>query len=356
MALSEWNFADVRILARADDGSEQGSAAWGGVTVDRVAVRGLGSLISGRDLAEAFLLSPTDVLHVHSMWTCAERAMVNLVRRGVGVPYVFSPRGTLSPWSLAHKRWKKSISWPIWERVLVANAACVHALNTAEARMVRTAKISAPICIIPNGVWLPDDFAHEGIGGRRKLVFLGRLHPIKGIAELITGWSMLPSSIRDEWQLVLAGWDDSPEAISYRSMAAKLSPGSITFVGPVFGEAKKRLFKQADALILPSHSEGLPSVVLEAWSFGLPVIITEACNLSVGFRRGAAARIEPEAQSIAAVLEQFLTQPTSSLKQMGGFGRHLVEEKFSWKMVAAQMASVYRWMLGGEQPECIFSG
>ena len=58
---------------------------------------------------------------------------------------------------------------------------------------------------------------------------------------------------------------------------------SVVFLGPQFGEAKAACYRNCDAFILPSFSEGLPMVILEAWAYGKPVLMTPQCNLPGGF-------------------------------------------------------------------------
>ncbi|WP_349631423.1 glycosyltransferase [Bradyrhizobium sp. BR 10289] len=353
-ALHDNSLAQVRVVARRDDASELDRLSWRGVDLVHVDTTRILSLITAREMADECLRAPVDIFHVHNLWTCAERAMVNLRRRGIGTPYVFSPRGSMSPWALAHRRWKKQLSWPLWEKTLIANATCFHALNEAEVEMIRQVGAKGPICVIPNGVSVPATISRSLNRRERKLLFLGRLHPIKGLSELINAWGRLPARVRDEWKLVLAGWDDSLQADEYRAHAARVASDSIIFPGPVFGPQKDELFRDADAFILPSHSEGLPTSVLEAWSFGLPAVITDACNLTVGVSRGAAVRIAPEADSICNVLTHFLSQPDQIMQKMGQAGRQLVEEKFSWKSVAVEMAAVYHWLLhGGDRPRSV---
>jgi poly(glycerol-phosphate) alpha-glucosyltransferase len=121
----------------------------------------------------------------------------------------------------------------------------------------------------------------------------------------------------------------------------------IIFFGPAFGDDKKSLLSTADAFILPSFSEGLPMSVLEAWSYKLPVVMTPECNLPEGFAADAAIRIETGAESIALGLNSLFSMSASDLQAMGAKGRALVEERFTWKTIAAQMREVYDWMLGG---------
>ena len=135
--------------------------------------------------------------------------------------------------------------------------------------------------------------------------------------------------------------------------AFSLQP-SVLFFGPAFGRDKEDLLRGANAFILPSFSEGLPMSVLEAWSYRLPVVMTPECNLPEGFAADAAIRIETSADSIAEGLSTLFSMNDANLMTMGAKGRGLVEERFTWKTVAAQMREVYDWMLGGgAAPGCV---
>ena len=116
----------------------------------------------------------------------------------------------------------------------------------------------------------------------------------------------------------------------------------------------------ADGFVLPSHSEGLPMVVLEAWSYGVPVVMTAACNLPEGFSQRAAMEVklgkgDGVVPGLAEGLGQFLAMSREAREQMGGRGRRLVEEKFVWTDVADKFLAMYRWVLGetAEKPEFV---
>ena len=96
-------------------------------------------------------------------------------------------------------------------------------------------------------------------------------------------------------------------------------------------------------------------VVLEAWAYGLPVVMTRQCNLPEGFAVGAALEVETNVDAISAGLVALLGLSANERMAMGGRGRLLVEERFTWTRIAEQMASVYRWVLtNGTKPDCVF--
>jgi poly(glycerol-phosphate) alpha-glucosyltransferase len=188
----------------------------------------------------------------------------------------------------------------------------------------------------------------------RTLLFLGRLHPKKGIAELIDGWK-LSRARRNSWVLEIVGWDDGGYEKALRERIGRAGVAkSVTWSGPLFGTSKDTALRRASAFILPSLSEGLPMTVLEAWAYGLPVLKTSQCNLPEGFTAGAAIHIEPKPESIAEGLDRMSGLADGELSEMGMLGRRLVVERFRWPQVAAKMNSVYDWILGNRpKPDCV---
>jgi poly(glycerol-phosphate) alpha-glucosyltransferase len=298
-----------------------------------------------------------DLLHLQGLWLYPSIATLRW-RRRTGRPVVISPHGMLDPWAVANAGWKKRLALAAFERANLRGAACIHALNAGERDAMRSFGLTGPVAVIPNGVTLPEAGRAPPRPGwlpadRRVLLFLGRIHPKKGLSETLEAWAKLPDGLRDRWALVLAGWDDGGHLEGLRRQAAALGlREGVLFPGPVFGADKAALLAYADAFILASHSEGLPMGVLEAWAHRLPVFMTRACNLPEGFEDGAAVEIPTEPEGLARILAARLEEP--SLPAMGEAGRSLVEARFTWDSVARDLLAVYRWVLGrGPKPACV---
>ena len=425
---------------------------------------------------EALQRETADVLYRAGLWTLPSRA-AHRWSRTHGKPEIIAPHGMLDPWALRQSAWKKRLVRWAYEDAHLRDAACLRALCHSEADSIRAYGLTNPIAIIPNGVEVPEDRG-QGTGdrgqgtGRKTLLFLGRLHPKKGLVNALRAWADIPTKdqgprTKDAWQFVITGWDQGgheaelkrlcdeldirwadaelsvvgcqlsealddgapPTPSSSQMRGPRFAQGalsrstdngqrttdnrvSVLFLGPVFGEAKDALLRRADAFILPSFSEGLPMSVLEAWAYGLPVLMTEHCNLPEGFAAGAAIRIGTDVASIAEGMRELMSLPTgvgggelsvvgcrlsevldegaahsasstqmhgsqdersasqrptdngppttdhgsktTSLVSMGMHGRRLVEERFTWPQVAAQMKEVYEWVVGGgKPPDCV---
>jgi poly(glycerol-phosphate) alpha-glucosyltransferase len=271
----------------------------------------------------------------------------------------------LDAWALRVSAWKKKLAACLFERAVLSEAACVHVLNEPELASVRAFGLKNPVCVIPNGIELPEEPSSslppwEGRlpPGARVLLYLGRLHPKKGLRHLIEAWSFVrKGEWREarEWHLVVAGWDQSGHRaeLQAQAVAADLSD-SVHFLGPQFGAAKAAAYDHADAFILPSFSEGLPMVVLEAWAHALPVLMTPECNLSAGFQTEAAIRVEASTSGVVAGLDELFRMTDPEREAMGWRGRSLVATRFTWPRVATEMRAVYDWLLGGgKAPGCV---
>ena len=173
---------------------------------------------------------------------------------------------------------------------------------------IRAYGLRNPVAVISNGINLPvDEEDREKVEGRtsgvgpssKVLLFLARVHPKKGLAELIEGWRISPAR-RNGWMLEIASWDDGKHEAQLRAHCERLGLGSsVSWVGPQYGMDLAAAYKRASAFILPSFSEGLPMAVLAAWAYGKPVLMTPHCNLPEGFAAQAALKIDPDPDSIA---------------------------------------------------------
>jgi poly(glycerol-phosphate) alpha-glucosyltransferase len=336
----------VTVYGLRDRFSEADRAPWGAIEPVLFDTRGPAALGFAPALAGA--IGDHDVLHQHGIWQYTSRA-VSSWRQRTGRPVMISPRGMLDPWALANSGWKKRLAHALFERENLARATCLHALAPAEAHAMRAFGLDNPIALIPNGM----DFPQEAVArpaetdDRRTLFYLGRIHPKKGLDELLEAWGIVARarpSLASGWRLVIAGWDDGGHLERLQRKAEALPAGAqVTFPGPLHGEQKDRALRSADAFILPSYSEGLPMSVLEAWAHGVPVLMTDECNLTQAFAAGAAIRISNRPAELAASLEHRLADP--ALAAVGETGRSFCAAHFTWSSIAARHIETYDWML-----------
>jgi len=354
---------EVAVFAGSDRYSDTDAALWGEVPVHFHTVIGPAAYGLMPDLGRRLRDMRLDLLHTHGLWMHPSVAALHW-GRNKGRPWIVSPRGMLDSWALRNAGWKKRLAGVLYENRHLREAACLHALCDSEAKAMRAYGLSNPIAVIPNGVdlhGLPDamptpDWARGHSSATRVLLFMGRLHPKKGLVNLIQAWARAaPQGERAVWHLVIAGWDQNNHQTELERLIDLLDVRTtVHLIGAKLGHDKLAALARADAFVLPSFSEGLPMAVLEAWAHRLPVLVTAQCNLSEGFSAGAAVRIDPDVDSVASGLSRLFELSDDQLEAMGVRGRLLVETRFNWSSIAVQMRDVYSWVLGrGAQPECV---
>jgi len=352
----------IWVAAVRDHDTNKDLGSWHGVPVFTGRVIGPAAFGYSPVFARVLVEKKPELLHLNGLWMYPSVACYRWASRRQ-IPYLVSPHGMLDPWAVRNSAWKKKAASWLYEHRNLRGAACLRALCEAEAAAIRAYGLKNPVCVIPNGVDIPDGQASSAAPwqgalpeGVRVLLFLGRLHPKKNVANLLRAWARAEEAAESHgWRLVVAGWDQGGHGEELRSLAGALGIGrTVWFCGELFGVRKDASLREASAFVLPSLSEGLPVAVLEAWAYGLPVVMTRQCNLPEGFEYGAAVETGCTPEEIEHGLRQLFALGTEARLTMGSRGRRLVEERFTWAKIAAQMKQVYEWVLGGGAvPECV---
>lgn len=347
--------ATVEVFGIEDENTGRDLADWLPLRVHQCPPAVLQSWGYSRALVPALLEADLDVLLAHGLWkysSLASHRWHHLTRR----PYIVHPHGMLDPWAVQNAKWKKRLAYLIYERTHLRHASCLRALCDAEAESIRAFGLRNPICVIPNGIDLPDlSIKHTApwkseLRSRRVLLYLGRLHPKKNLPALLEAWKAVQASsaAARDWVLVIAGWDQNNHEARLRKQARELGlEDTVHFAGPLFGDQKVGAYQNAEAFVLPSLSEGLPMVVLEAWAFAKPVVMTPDCNLPEGFAAGAAISTGKSAGAIGDALPKLFEMDDAGRRAMGERGRALVSEKFLWPGIAEEMKKVCDWVVRG---------
>lgn len=356
---------DTQILAHSDEFSAQDIEAYAQHPPISYALRGPANFGYSPNMHTILKQQNPDLIHTQCLWMYLSKVSLHFYQK-YHTPHIISPRGMLDPWAVQHSAWKKKVVAAWFEKQHLRTAACLHALCQSEAEAMRQYGLTNPIAIIPNGIDIPSSdaipastepaWSNRVPSDKKVLLFLGRIHPKKGLASLIEGWSRSQADIKD-WCLVIAGWDENGHRTQLEThVKAKGLEETVLFVGSQLGKDKTASYARADAFVLPSLSEGLPMSVLEAWSYRLPVLMTPQCNLPEGFRANAALSFEPTPEGNRQVLQKLGGLSQNQLSVLGTNGYQLVQEKFTWEKVSEQMAEVYEWVLTGKKkPDCILS-
>ncbi len=289
-------------------------------------------------LALRRILRESDVVFGTGIWGLLDGLGIRLTLSGHTALFL-RICGMLQPYILERNRWKKQIGLALWAR---------HNLRTAKGLIVNSRlerdQLKALGCdeerilLIRNGITPPlkspaRSEARRTLGladTERVLLYLGRIHPKKGLHLFLEAMQQVHSNGSSLPKLLIGGTFADPDFEEIvRQKAGALPGGTVFFTGEVTGERKENLFAAADLFILPSESEGLPNAVLEAMVRGIPAIVTPGCNLPeiADYKAGRVVDF-----SIDAFREVCLWASTASPEDLacaGANARRLIAGEFS---------------------------
>lgn len=192
--------------------------------------------------------------------------------------------------------------------------------------------LDAPVTAIHNGTDI-DAFEHTAPAdldlppGAVAFGFIGRMHEEKGLFELAEAWPQVAAAAPDAW-LVIAGTGPHEERVHTAFSALP----RVRMLG--YRTDNIALHRAFDVLVLPSHREGFPNVVVEAMAAGTPVVATSIS--------GTVEAVEPEvtgllvpprnADALAGALIR-LAADEPQRRRMGALAAARARERFAWPRV-----------------------
>lgn len=276
------------------------------------------------------------IIHSHSIWLFPNVYPL-LCRNFPNVRIVLSPRGTLSESALRFSRLKKTIFWHLFQKKVFKAAAGFHATSHDEACDIRRLGFNQKILISPNGINIPEIKVVPP--KRRQILYLARIHPKKGVEDLIAAWSLLGKQL-DGWDLIIAG----PTNNYSKNLASQIKYNSIKnvrFVGEVVGDEKNILFMQSMLYVLPTYSENFGVSIAEAMSHGLPVIVGQGAPWEDIKRHDLGWWIPNGVQPLTKAIKAAISTDFVELSAKGSRAKSYVEQHYSWPNVANEISLFY---------------
>jgi glycosyltransferase involved in cell wall biosynthesis len=299
-----------------------------------------------------------EILHQHSLWSGLSR-VTRAWRKRWKKPTVIAAHGCLLEHSLARPSWKKRLALHLYERSNLHEASCLHATTEQEVESYRRFGCVQPIALIPNGVsdqWLESDGDPErfhnthGIPRQRILLFLGRIHPVKGLPLLIQAMGSGRKRLGD-WHLVIAGPGEDRHRRVILDLIQRLDLGDrVSVIGALGGQAKRDAFSAADLFVLPSHSESFGITIAEALAVGVPVITTRATPWQIVADQRCGWWVEVHSEALLSAMNEADRLDPQELAMMGSRGKPLVRDRFTWSAAAEATLLLYQWLRDGGPP------
>ena len=302
-----------------------------------------------------------DVVHIHGLWLpLHHRASVWARRRGVLV--VWSTHGMTAPWAMRHKRWKKLPVWWAFQKRDLMSAALVHCTTDLEAGWNACLGLKRAV-VVPLGTDLPETgglaehrgpvrplgeepaedvqgMKAAGVRGGLRVLFVGRIYPVKGLDNLVRAAGLLKEAGMD-LAFRLVGPDQDGHRAELEKLIRTLGLCNIAFTGALHDGALAREYAACDVLVLPSFSENFGGVVVDALAHGKPVIASQFTPWKVLEEKCCGWWVDNSPESLAATLRVVAGLSRDELAKMGRRGRSLVESSYTWGAVGRAMLDAY---------------
>lgn len=292
-----------------------------------------------------------DVIHETSVFLYFSY-LASRVAKKFKKPLVLTVHGTLMEIPLSTKSFKKKVYLALVEKSNIASSVMHFTVENELRDFLRLGLHSKENVIIPNVYVAEEHFSgvtsemrnrfrsKYGIGGDKKVVlFLGRLHPIKGLDTLVPAFKAVHDEM-PEAILVIAGFGDYLDTAETMVKELKLQDGVI-FTGPLWGRDKIDAHIMSDLYVQPSYTEAFSMALVEAMHYSLPVIVTETNGLASYVRNAKAGMVvKKEEEAITKAILEILRDKDKA-KEMAEKGAGLVRDVFSPRAIASAFVDLY---------------
>ncbi|HEY6231982.1 MAG TPA: glycosyltransferase [Pyrinomonadaceae bacterium] len=300
-------------------------------------------------------VSDFDVVHIHAIFNHCSIAAARACGKQ-GIPYIVRPLGTLDPWSMKQKSFRKKVFWNAGVKTMLTRAAAMHYTTKGEQQAVEASLGLNHGVVVPLGVEKPTTPGTDAVVklatrfpallDHPYVLVLSRLHPKKSLEVLIEAFAALTKRAEfRNWRLVLAGEGPDDYVASLKRLVDDQNAAELViFPGWLEGEHKEAALRNASLLALPSHQENFGLCVMESLACGVPVLISPHVNLAPEVAAAGAGWIVPvDKLAIEGALAEALSSD-SKRRQRGQAGRSLAAG-FEWASVAGQLVNLYERLI-----------
>lgn len=287
-----------------------------------------------------------DIIHLHE-YRSFQAILVYHYAKKYGIPYILQAHGSVLPFF--QKQGLKKIFDIIFGYNILKDASKVIALTQTEAEQYKKMGMKDnKIGIVPNGIDLseyenlPDigTFRNKyGIKSDEKIIlYLGRVHKIKGVDMLIDAFSNLVSKMEGV-TLVIAGPDNGFLSVLKAQIKDLKISDRIIFTGSLYEKDKLDAYVDADIYVLPSVYETFPMTVLEALACCKPVIVTDRCGIADIIKKvGFVVKYDKNQLSDAIYT---ILQDKKLRSICGENGKKLIKKSYEWSTITEQFERMY---------------
>ncbi|MEO7177104.1 MAG: glycosyltransferase [Saprospiraceae bacterium] len=270
-----------------------------------------------------------DIVHLNSLYHFPAFFLANwgvLTQKKV----FWSVRGNLMTAALAHKSASKSVIHS-WIKRFLLNRVTFHSTSPQESESIlREISPKANIVEIGNGMKIP---VQKKRNNKTGILYLGRIHEIKALDNLLQGYALLPQDIQSRFPLWIAGAGKAEYLRQLKDLAANLKiDDNVQWLGVITGDEKEQVLADAHILILPSHSENFGNVIIESLAQGTPVIASKGTPWSILETENIGYWVNNDPQSLGTAILALLNINESMYSSMRLRARNFVLNNFDIEM------------------------
>lgn len=294
------------------------------------------------------LVDNVDIIHLHVPWAPSNLQAAQIAR-SAGIPYAITLHGMLDDWSMKQRSMKKRIYLRLAAKRLLEEAAFVHCTASEELRQSQVWFPKGQGRVLPLTIAVTDppgdlSMAREAFPiidpANFNLLFVGRLHPVKGIEHLVNAVARLVK-MGHPVQSLLIGTGEPKYVEKLKVQIAQLELSDrVHFIGHVSGSLKWSLYKAADLLVLPSLHENFGLVSVESLLCGTPCVVSKNVHIWEKLSQAGAILSKNDGIALASAIAPLIRE-RHSLPKRGKSGRQFVLDWLNPSKLMAELTNLY---------------
>ena len=266
----------------------------------------------------------------------------------------------LDDWCVRSRRVKKAVYLSLFGRPFLERSAGIHYTASIEKEQSNPRAPLSDSHVLPLIIDLkpfenlpgpelaqrtyPDAYDSDSA----KILFVGRLHPIKGLDLLLDAFAAAKAD-EPKPHLLLAGPTDGGYQSELLSRIDRLGvTDRVHLLGMIHGDLKHSLYQSCDAFVLPSHHENFGIALAEAMICGAPALLTKGVNIWPEIERLGGIVAERSVSGLAAGIEK-VTKERKKLRQIGQENRSAVLEWLDPQRLASEYLDLYHRLINGHK-------
>lgn len=280
-----------------------------------------------------------DIVHINGIWMI-QTWIIQKEAIKLNIPTFITPHGMLEPWILQRNSWKKKLALQLFQKKALKMAKALIATADSEKENILKLKFNNNIITIPNGIDVSEIPFQKTPILHKKLLYLSRIHPKKGVELLIEVIYSLKEELK-EYEIIIAGEGEQEYINQLQQQLRNHDIQNVKFIGGVYNEAKWQLYTNADCFILPTFSENFGYVIAESLACGTPVITTQGTPWQDLETYQCGLWIDRNKENLIAAIKKILSMNYDDIYIWGKNGRQLIQKKYTTQIMAQKLYQLY---------------